>query len=417
MATQAAPCDVTVVGLDGRPLAEPALAALAKARFVAGWPRHVELVRHLVPPAAELHVATGDLPALLDAVRAAPRPAAVLASGDPGCFGIVRALGEAVGPVAVVPAISSVAQAFAAAGLSWDDAHVVSAHGREPHRAVAVCRRFAKVAVLTAPGFGPAALGAALAGLGKRLVVAERLGHPDERVTETSAEDAAGRDWADPNVVVVRDRGLPAGAKGWSAPPRWTPTSWALAEDAFAHRSDHVDDGRVTGMVTKAEVRALALAWLGPGLGDLVWDVGAGSGAVGVECAALGAAVIAVERDAGACRRVRHNATRHGVPVEVVEGTAPGALAGLPDPDAVFIGGGGPAVAVTAAERARRVAVVALATLERVADTTEALAARGLEVDATLLQASRLAPLAGGHRLAAVNPVVLVRARWEGGGP
>ena len=398
---------VTVVGVDGRPLGEAALSALARARLVVGGARHLQTLAHLLPPAARTVPVGADLEAVLGVLRDEPGPRVVLASGDPGFFGIVRALQEEHPGLEVLPATSAVAAAFAAAGLAWDDAHVVSAHGRDPAPALAVCRRFPKVAVLTAPGFGPAALGRALDGLGKRLVVAERLGHPDERVVAVSPREAAGRAWADPNVVLVLDADLTPGAKGWSAPPRSSPSAWALDDDAFDHRD---------GMVTKAEVRALALAWLGPGPGDLVWDVGAGSGAVAVECALLGAAVVAVERDADACARIRDNAARHGVPLEVVHAAAPVALAGLPDPDAVFVGGGGTAVVLAAAGRARRAVVATLATVERVGAVQRGLAEDGWTVDATLLAASRLVALpGGGHRLAATNPVFVVRGR-DGGG-
>ena len=161
--------------------------------------------------------------------------------------------------------------------------------------------------------------------------------------------------------------------------------------------------------MTKAEVRALALARLGPGPGMLVWDVGAGSGSVGIECARFGAAVIAVERDALRCERVRANAARHAVDVRVVPGEAPGALGGLPDPDAVFVGGGGPEVVAAVAARHPARIVVALAAMERAGLAIAALGAAGYAADGALVQAARFAPLPGGvHRLAAINPVFLV---------
>ncbi len=395
---------VTVVGIDGGPLPERALAALARASLVVGWPRQVDLVRHLVPPVTEVVAIDRDLRAELDVLAAASGERVMLASGDPGFFGITRAVAAEHDDVRVIPATSSITGAFAAAALPWDDALVVSAHGRPAHRALAVCRRFSKVAVLTEPAFGPAQLGAALAHLGRRFVVAERLGHTDERVTTLSAAEAAARDdWRDPNVVIVLAPGAPARGKGWAAPPRWTADRWALPEAAFDHRD---------GMVTKSEVRALALAWMGPGLGDLVWDVGAGSGSVGVEAARLGAAVIAVDDDAEQCARARANAERHGAPVQVVEGRAPAALADLPDPDAVFVGGGGgllTEIVRVSADRARRAVVVALATVERVGPVMAALDEAGLAVQATQLSAARVTPLGAGHRLAAVNPITLIR--------
>jgi precorrin-6B C5,15-methyltransferase / cobalt-precorrin-6B C5,C15-methyltransferase len=164
-------------------------------------------------------------------------------------------------------------------------------------------------------------------------------------------------------------------------------------------------------MVTKPEVRALALARLGPRPGTLVWDVGAGSGSVAVECARFGAAVIAVERDVAQCARVAANARRHRTEVRVVGGAAPEALAGLPDPDAVFVGGGGLAVINAVAARRPGRIVVALAAVQRAGPAMEALAGAGYTVDGTLLHASRLAPLPdGAHRLAAANPVFLLWA-------
>jgi precorrin-6Y C5,15-methyltransferase (decarboxylating) len=167
-------------------------------------------------------------------------------------------------------------------------------------------------------------------------------------------------------------------------------------------------------MITKAEVRALVLARLGPGTGDLIWDVGCGSGSVAVECARLGAAAIAVDHDADAVALTGRNAEAHRVPVRAVHGRAPEVLAGLPDPTAVFVGGAGAeldAVLDLCAARARRVVVVTLALVERAGPALERLASAGLETEGTMVQASRLRPLAGGHRLAAENPVFVLTGR------
>jgi precorrin-6Y C5,15-methyltransferase (decarboxylating) len=108
--------------------------------------------------------------------------------------------------------VSSVAAAFAAAGLPWDDALVVSAHGRDPDPAVHACLAHPKVAVLTQPGFGPAELAARLGGTGRRLLVAERLGQPEQRVVEGEPEAIRAATWADPNVVLVLDERRPSPA-------------------------------------------------------------------------------------------------------------------------------------------------------------------------------------------------------------
>ena len=391
---------ITVLGLDGSPLDERAAAALAAATLVVGGRRHLAAVP---VPARARTLALGDVAAALDAVGGHDGDAVVLASGDPGFFGVLRAMRERGLAPAVLPAVSSVAAAFARAGLPWDDALVVSAHGRDLRPAVNACRAHPKVAVLTGPGAGPAELAAALAGTGRRLVVAECLGSPDERVSELPpGQDPAGP-WLDPNVVLVLAERTPSSARGWCHPPVSTPAEWALPEREFDHRGS---------MVTKAEVRALTLARLAPRPGALVWDVGTGSGSVAVECARFGAAVVAVDRDAQQCERARANARRHGVDVEVVPGAAPGALEALPDPDAVFVGGGGRDVVAAVAARAPHRVVVALAALERVGPTHAVLTAGGYAVDGAQLQASRLAALPdGAHRLAAENPVVLLWGR------
>ncbi|MFJ7153020.1 precorrin-6y C5,15-methyltransferase (decarboxylating) subunit CbiE [Streptomyces sp. NPDC100445] len=396
---------ITVVGAGtGAPVPADVLAGAA---LVVGGQRHLDAVR--LPQGAQ-RVVLGPLAPALDTVArytGAGLPVVVLASGDPGFFGIVRALAERFGAAAldVRPGVSSVAAAFARIGLPWDDAVVVSAHGRDPRTAVNVCRARPKVAVLTGPGAGPAELGAAVPA-DRVLVVASALGDPErERVERVTPAEAAARDWGTAvSVVLCLDGTEVPGAVRTVAGTPGSPARWALAEEEFAHRDS---------MITKFEVRALALARLGPRLGDLVWDVGAGSGAVAVECARLGAAVVAVEKSADGVERVRANAAAHGVRVDVVHGTAPQALSALPDdPDAVFVGGGGrelPAVVTACARRARRTVVVAMAALDRVPAAREALTAAGFRCDGVLLQSSRLAPLPGDvTRLAATNPVFLL---------
>ncbi|MEV4482586.1 precorrin-6y C5,15-methyltransferase (decarboxylating) subunit CbiE [Micromonospora coxensis] len=395
---------ITVVGIDaaGRPPHPGARDALARARLVVGAARHLAALP--VPPDCP-RVVLGPLAPALDRLAAAVAagvPAVVLASGDPGLFGIVRRLRAAGLSVRVLPAVSSVAAAFARAGLDWDGAAVLTAHGRDPGPALNACRALPAVAVLTAPGAGAAEIGAGLAGWPRRLVVAEHLGTDAERVTWTTPEEAAGRTWDDPHVLLslAADALPPAvGAMRADNQPAAAPAGgWALPEAAYQHRDS---------MITKSEVRALAVARLRPRLGRLVWDVGAGSGSVGIECALLGAAVIAVERDPDA--PIAANAARHGTHLRVVTGHAPAALRDLPDPDAVFVGGGGTDVlAAVAARRPARV-VLTLAALDRVAPAVHLLRDAGYTVDGSQLSAARLADLPGGSvRLAATNPVVVL---------
>ncbi|MGC5321244.1 precorrin-6y C5,15-methyltransferase (decarboxylating) subunit CbiE [Micromonospora arida] len=421
---------VTVVGLDaaGAP-PHPALApVLATAGLVVGAARHLAAVP--VPAGADT-ITLGPLaPALrrLAAAVDAGVPAVVLASGDPGLFGIVRRLRAAGLPLRVVPAVSSVASAFASAGLPWDGAAVVTAHGRDPRAAVNACRALPLVAVLTAPGAGAAELGAGLIGWSRRLLVAEHLGTAAERIRAVTPEQAAAETWADPHVLLsladpvpaglapadpvpvgsadarpadaVPNRGATGGMRADNQPAAAPAGGWALPETRYAHRNS---------MITKSEVRALVVARLRPRLGRLIWDIGAGSGSVGIECALLGAAVVAVEQDPEAGATIQANAAAHAVHVRLVAGRAPAALADLPEPDAVFVGGGGVDVLTAVVARRPERVVLALAALDRVAPAVGLLRAAGYTVEGSQLSAARLADLPGGSiRLAATNPVVVL---------
>jgi len=413
--------EVTVIGCDGRPLGPEASQALAVATLVIGAPRHLENAP--IPPGAERQELK-HLDEALDAVSVRSGPAAVLASGDPGFFGIVRALRARKIEPRVIPATSSVTLAFARLGLDWDDALVISAHGREPRsprQALAAALAHPKAAILTAPRTASARdLGAELLAAGKRVYVAECLGTAQERITDLTAESAEPtRDFAEPNVLIVLDPIAPdpialdpEAPKTSEAPstPRWlaghqgAPDGWALPEDAFEHRDS---------MITKAEVRALVLARLGPAPGRVIWDVGAGSGSVAVECARFGAHVIAVEADQAQCDRIRQNAARYGVRPHIHHGRAPEALKNLPPADAVFVGGGDRTVLAAVVKTANpgRV-VVTLAAVQRVGETSDLLTDLGYRPEGVQLQASRLAPLPSGQlRLAAQNPVFLLWAQ------
>jgi precorrin-6Y C5,15-methyltransferase (decarboxylating) len=395
---------ITVIGIDSRPIDPQALARLKSATLVVGAARHLQTV---AIPLSARRIALGDVGAGLDALaldQAAGGTGVVLASGDPGFFGITRLLHERTLPIEVFPAVSSIATLCARAGVRWDDAVVVSAHGRGDRglrRAINTCRALQKVAILTAPGHGPAEIGAALTQFGRRLVIGTALGTPDESVTTCLPVEAAAQTWSEPNVVLVLSDDL--GERSLAFPPRQSPARWALDESAFEHRD---------GMITKSEVRAVALAQLGPGVGDLIWDIGAGSGSVAIECARFGAAVDAVEIDPAQVERIRRNAASHGVEVHVVTGRAPEAFANLTDPDAVFIGGGGAditAIVEAVAARRPRSIVVPLAALERVGPVSQALRDAGYDTGGVQLSASRLASLPGDlTRLAATNPIVLI---------
>ena len=269
--------------------------------------------------------------------------------------------------------------------------------------------------MLTAPDQPPEALGRALldAGCGpRRVTVCARLGHDDEAVTRTDLDGLAAGAFPPLAVVVLEAPGALDDAAARAAAPPAAETAgglrlgavtaalggpnlaWGLPDHRYAHRA---------GMVTKAEVRAVALGKLAlPGAGVL-WDVGAGSGSVAVECSRLapGLRVFAVERRPDDVERLRENAV--GTGVVVVEGEAPGVLAGLPDPDRVFLGGGGLNVLESVLDRLRPggLVVATYVALDRAAAAATRL---GFMVHVAV---SRGVPLGGSGalRLAAENPV------------
>ncbi|WP_326788863.1 precorrin-6y C5,15-methyltransferase (decarboxylating) subunit CbiE [Streptomyces sp. NBC_00151] len=374
---------VTVIGWDGSPLADAARSALGAATLVAGAAHHLELPE--VPENAE-RVRLGSVALAARRIAGHRGTAVVLADGDPGFFGVVRTLRapEFGLEVEVVPAVSAVAAAFARAGMPWDDAQVVVAHSRTLRRAVNVCRAHTKVAVLTSPGAGPAELGLLLEGVHRSFVICEELGTAREQVTILTSDKAADHTWRDPNVVIVIG-GFVAAAEGggWIAgrEPGAGPRGWALPARAY---------GGALGEGETDLLRAAQLARLGPRVGDLVWDIGCGSGAFATEAARTGAAVIAVDRSPGSCARTEHSARRYGVQMQIVHGSAPHVLEDLPEPDVVRVGGGGAAVVSAVADRRPQCIVADAATRDAAELIGRDLTEHGYDVECALIQSVEL---------------------------
>ncbi|MFR9674069.1 precorrin-6y C5,15-methyltransferase (decarboxylating) subunit CbiE [Streptomyces sp. TR02-1] len=383
---------VTVIGWDGSALSGAARAALDAATLVAGAAHHLVLPE--VPTTAE-RVRLGSVELAARRIARHRGTAVVLADGDPGYFGVVRTLRapEFGLEVEVHPAVSSVAAAFARAGMPWDDAQVVTATRRTLRRAVNVCRAHAKVAVLTSPGAGPAELALLLPDVHRTFVVCEALGTDAEQVVVVASEKAADHVWRDPNVVIVvggtatgdgvADQG--AVRLAGSDPARGRgPRGWALPASAYPEHALPPTAG------ASDRLRAAQLARLGPRTGDLVWDIGCGSGALAVEAARLGAAVIAVDRDARACTRTATAARRFGVPLQTVTGAAPPVLEDLPEPDVVRVGGGGVRTVAAIADRRPERIVTHAANRDEAEALGRALADGGYVVECALLQSIEL---------------------------
>ena len=385
--------DVAVVGMHGGEVfGAAARLALAEADLLVGSGRHLAYVENITAERWELH---GALKPFLDRIATAAdvgRQVCMLASGDPGFFGIVRALAARVGAdrLAVHPAPTSVAMALARLGMSWDDVVVVSAHGRPLEDAVAEIQRCGRVAVLTAPSTPPEALGAMLLASGEHydVAVCSHLGSEQEQITCTDLAGLAAGSFDGMSVTVLTR----------STPNAQATLRWGRPISAFDHRA---------GMITKPEVRIVALARLDLPSTGVLWDIGAGSGSIAVEAAALapGLHVIAIEQNEDDAMRVKANAESLGVTCDVVVGSAPEVLASLPDPDRVFVGGGGLDVLDAALLRLRPsgVVVATYAAMDRAVLAHQRL---GHLTQIAISNAAAL-PGSGGLRLVADNPVFL----------
>lgn len=408
-------------GWDG--LSDAARRRLASADFVVGVGRTLDLVRpHLSATAVvkDMDGALGQTPAWIETAMDAGRRVAMIATGDPLCHGIAGFLAGKLGPVRVeiLPAPSTLQLAFARFRKPWQDAKIVSCHsadagewavGATPEhglykimRAIALHRQ---VALFTGPDNNPARLARALvaAGYGEdlRLSVASRLLLPDETLfPDLRATAAAAMEFPDPNVVLVE-----------RAPDARQP-AFGLEDLEYIQRTPE------KGLITKQEARALSLAKLRLAADAVVWDIGAGSGSVGLEAARLAPLghVWAIEKNANDAANARANAARfRATNYTLVEGRAPAHLDTWPDPDAVFIGGSGGELdelirLILGRLKPQGRLVMNFVTIENLATATAALSAVGAAWDVVQLQASRSQPILDMHRLAAQNPVWIVTA-------
>lgn len=325
---------VTVVGigLDGwHGLTEAARNALCSAAVIAGSPRQLALL----PEPPKLNARRIVLPSPLlqhldDLVREHPR-LCVLASGDPMLNGIGATLARRLGPdrLNVIPAVSSVALACVRLGWPEQDVTVVSLVSRPLETILAALQPGLRLLVLCRDGGTPVLVAELLTAAGwgeSELTVLEQLGGRAERVSAGQpATDLRTEGFDALCILAVTPRSGPE--------VRATTRVPGLPDDAY--ESD--------GQLTRRELRALALASLGPGPIQLLWDVGAGSGSIGIEWMRADplARAIAVEARPDRAARAARNAAALGVPeLQVITGSAPDALASLPTPDAVFVGGG-----------------------------------------------------------------------------
>jgi precorrin-6Y C5,15-methyltransferase (decarboxylating) len=345
--TAASPRWLSIVGIgeDGvEGLSPVARGLIGAAEIVFGGRRHLGLAAPLI------RGATRPWPSPFDAapdevLHHRGRQVCVLASGDPFHYGVGTALARRIDAreMTVIPAPSAFSLAAARLGWSLPQTALISVHGRSLDLVRPHLQPGTRILALTSDGQGPAALAKLLtqSGFGgSRLTVLEALGGSYERIRSASA-GAFDLGAVDALNTVAIEVEAAADARVLARTP-------GLSDALFEH----------DGQITKREIRAVTISSLAPRRGELLWDIGAGSGSIAIEwmLADPSLRAIAIERREDRTARIRRNAAAFGVPgLEIVEGAAPTALAGLPTPDAIFIGGGASEAGVLdAATRALR---------------------------------------------------------------
>ncbi|MBF0584592.1 MAG: precorrin-6y C5,15-methyltransferase (decarboxylating) subunit CbiE [Magnetococcales bacterium] len=422
------PCWIVGVldsGLDA--LTPAARRLLEAAELVLGDDRFLALFAPLLASHAECRSFSGQLKLLPGWIASAleqGKRVVVLATGDPLFSGVAGHLHHKLplGSCRVLPAPSTPQLAFARLGLPWTDARFVSVHAGDGgewtdaagsdhplyplYRALQTAR---KLAILTSPANTPGRIARMLLQLGWgercQMTVAACLETPQEQLYPAlGLAEAAQADFACPNVVILHCQ--------QAARAALTEVVLGLADDLF------LPAGAKSALMTKREVRVLALANLALRPDSIVWDIGAGSGSVGLEAARLVPQgwVYAVEKDPDRSRQIQQTKLRLAIAnYQLLTGRAPAGLERWPDPDAIFIGGSDgslPALLTLAAQRLRPAGrlVITLVTLENLSTLLAALQTLGWLWHLTQLQVSHAQPILDMHRLVPANPVWMVTA-------
>ncbi|MBQ9045856.1 MAG: precorrin-6y C5,15-methyltransferase (decarboxylating) subunit CbiE [Oscillospiraceae bacterium] len=385
-------------GCGSASLTEEARLALRETQLVLGARRLLDALSDVCPPDVPriTAVASGEIISQLEA-HTECADACVLLSGDSGFYSGAGKLLPLLSAhdVRVLPGISSVQMLAARLGRPWQDWKLCSAHGVDCDVLAAVCAG-KPTFFLTSGSAAPAEVCRTLtqAGLGELTVtVAEALGSADERILSAPAESLTERSFSALNVVLTE------------AAPRFVAHAPGLP-DALFRRVERVP-------MTKQEVRAAVISKLGVTPEDVCWDIGAGTGSVSVELALHARAVWAVERDAAALDAAEANRKQFGAwNLRIVPGEAPEALAALPSPDKVFIGGTGgkmrPVLRAIHATNAQARICISAITLESLQQSVSELEALGYETEVTQIAVSRSRRVGESHMMLAQNPVYLI---------
>lgn len=402
---------ITVVGfgLSETDLPQGSLSIIAKADVLVGGKRHLAAFGETT---ADKVVIEGKMSAILDRLEGEVtdgKKVVILASGDPLYYGIGSLVTKRFGgdAVTVIPNVSAVAGAFSRLGLSWHDAGVVSLHGRGFSKGtLETLLLHEKTALFTDLTNSPDAVAAWLLEQGvtsEACHVFEQMGTDSEKHTQTTLAEAAEGSFSDPNMMVV---------VGASLEEEPLPIGLGMPSEAFAHQR---------GLITKPEVRAVTISKLNLNPEHVLWDLGAGSGSVSIEASRFVKQVCAVEQRPERVADIKTNIRRFGaINMTVTEGELPDAATDLPDPDVVFIGGGGKgldAIIRMASTRMKENArmVVNTVLLQSLGTAVTTLEDEGFSVEVLQLSASVSTTVAWDMMLKGTNPVFIVTGiRGEG---
>lgn len=400
---------VVGIGLDGAAgLTRTTLQIVEHATLLVGGDRHLGYF----PDHPGNHLVLGDFSTAIEQIRQSSDSVVVLTSGDPLFFGFGRLLLEQLPPERLQfhPHLSSVQLAFSRIKLAWQDARIISAHGRSLDELLqAIQQGVEKIAVLTDPTRSPSAIAALLLSLDLpsryQIWVCENLGGSNERITETTDPNPLiDQSFAPLNVVVLRRLSNEELELSQSLP------LFGLSDQSFLSFPDR------PGLMTKREVRILVLAELALQAGQIVWDIGAGTGSVAIEMARLcpTSQIYAIEKTAIGISLIQKNCDRFAVEnIHAIHGAAPNALQELPQPDRIFIGGsGGNLQSILemglAQLRDRGIIVLALATLEHLTQTLTYLSQNNWRYRVLQVQIARSTAIASLTRLTPLNPITLI---------
>lgn len=399
------------VGNDGAAgLTQRSRTLLNEAEVVLGSDSVLRLLPELT---AERFRIGSDLHEAVEFLRAnLGRRLVVIVSGDPLFYGIARYLCDRLGEdrFEVVPHVSTMQLAFARIKETWEEAYLTDLSARPLESALDQIRIAQTVGLFTNDEYTPPRVARELLARGIdyfKVFVCENLGAPDERITPGDLSDVESMSFSPLNVMILRRKpGVPDRPSGTRKLGRF-----GNPDDIFAQSQPK------TGLITQAEVRAIALSKLDLYPGRVMWDVGAGSGSVALEAAQLvePGMVYAIEQDAADYHLIVANAENFGIKnVKAVHGTAPAVFHDLPRPDAIFIGGNGGEVArllesAYVALRSGGHLAVNVATLDMLSASYQILKRLGGSVEVLLLNISRSVEQLEALRFEAVNPTFLLR--------